>query len=157
MVYTAPCLKLPALYLGVATAGGCQRLLTHYRQREVRNSIQCKPDISRLCISRNWIYHCRMLDPIFLPTDFANFADVAPKSAIFFREIAVTPCIQFAGDNFSRNLLTAIAFVPVRWRQFFAKSTRAYLSMRAGTHAVRWAATLGGALTPPLCRRVGSS
>ena len=114
--------------------------------------LQCKPDISRSCISRNWIYRGRMLDPIFLPTDFANFADVAPKSAIFFREIAVTPCIQFAGDNFSLNLLTAIAFVPVRWRQFFAKSTRAYLSMRAGTLAVRWAATLGGALTPPLCR-----
>ena len=29
-----------------------------------------------------------------------------------FREIAVTPRTQFAGDNFSRNLLTAIAFVP---------------------------------------------
>ena len=29
-----------------------------------------------------------------------------------FREIAVTPWTQFAGDNFSWNLLTAIAFVP---------------------------------------------
>ena len=29
-----------------------------------------------------------------------------------FREIAVTLWTQFAGDNFSRNLLTAIAFVP---------------------------------------------
>ena len=48
------------------------------------NMIQCKPDISWSCISRNWIYRGRMLDPIFLPTDFANFADVAPKSAIFF-------------------------------------------------------------------------
>ena len=28
-----------------------------------------------------------------------------------FREIAVTPWTQFVGDNFSRNLLTAIAFV----------------------------------------------
>ena len=27
--------------------------------------IQCKPDISRSCISRNWIYRGRMLDPIF--------------------------------------------------------------------------------------------
>ena len=116
-------------------------------------NIQCKPDISRSCISRNWIYRGRMLDPIFLPTDFVNFA----QERDIFHEIAFTPCIQFAGDNFSRNLLTAIAFVPVRWRQFFAKSTLAYLSMRAGTHAVRWAATLGGALTPPLCRRVGSS
>ena len=31
-------------------------------------------------------------------------------------------------DNFSWNLLIAIAFVPVRRRQFFAKSTLAYLS-----------------------------
>ena len=29
-----------------------------------------------------------------------------------FREIAVTPWTQFAGDNFSRSMLTAIAFVP---------------------------------------------
>ena len=29
-----------------------------------------------------------------------------------FREIAVTPWTPSAGDNFSRNLLTAIAFVP---------------------------------------------
>ena len=49
----------------------------------VINPIQCKSDISRSCISRNWIYHGRMLDPIFLPTDFSNFEDVAPKSAIF--------------------------------------------------------------------------
>ena len=68
-----------------------------------------------------------------------------------FREIAVTPWTQFAGDNFSRNLLTAIAFVPVRRRQFFAKSAPAYLSMRTGTHAVRWSGKLGGALKPPLC------
>ena len=39
------------------------------------------------------------------------------------------------GRQFSRNLLTAIAFVPVRRRQFFARSTLAYLSMRARTHA----------------------
>ena len=29
-----------------------------------------------------------------------------------FRKIAVTPWSQLAGDNFSQNLLTAIAFVP---------------------------------------------
>ena len=28
--------------------------------------------------------------------------------------------------------------------------------MRAGTHTVGWSAKLGGALTPPLCRRLGS-
>ena len=49
----------------------------------VTASLQCVPDISRSCISRNWMYHGRMLDS----TDFANFADVAPKSEIFFREI----------------------------------------------------------------------
>ena len=35
----------------------------------------------------------------------------AQKRGIF-REIAVTPWTQFVADNFSRNLLTAIAFVP---------------------------------------------
>ena len=39
--------------------------------------VQCKPDISRSCISRSHV------GPQFLPTNFANFADVAPKSAIF--------------------------------------------------------------------------
>ena len=35
------CSRSDSRYLGVhvATAGGCQRLLTHYRRREVRNSI----------------------------------------------------------------------------------------------------------------------
>ena len=90
--------------------------------------IQCKPDISRSCISRNWIYRGRMLDPIFCPPILRILQTWAQERDIF-REIAVTPCIQFVGDNFSRNLLTAIAFVPVRWRQFFAKSTRAYLML----------------------------
>ena len=64
--------------------------------------LQCKPDISRSCISRNWIYRGHM-DPIFLPTDFANFADVVPKSAIFSR-------------NRGNSLHS------IRGRQFFAKS-----------------------------------
>ena len=55
---------------------------------------------------------------------------LGPKSVIFF-EIVVTPWTQFAGDN---------------RKQFFAKST-----------AVRWAAMLDRALTPPLCRRVMSN
>ena len=63
--------------------------------------VQCKPDISRSRISQNWIYRGRMLDPIF-----------GAQERDIFREIAVTPWTQFAGDNFSRNLLTAIAFVP---------------------------------------------
>ena len=110
-------------------------------------TIQCTPDISQSCVSRNWIYRGRMLDPIFFGVQERDI----------FREIAVTPWTQFAGDNFSRNLLTAIAFVLGQQEKFFAKPTLAYLSMRAGTHALRWSATPGGALTPPLCRRVGSS
>ena len=107
---------------------------------------------------RNWHQPWRShVGPHFFAHRFREFCRRGTQERDIFSEIAVTPCIQFAGDNFSRNLLTAIAFVPVRWRQFFTKSTPAYLSMRAGTHAVRWAATLGGALTPPLCRRVGSS
>ena len=42
--------------------------------KDVALPVQCKPDISRSCVSRNWIYRGRMLDPIFL----------AAKSAIFF-------------------------------------------------------------------------
>ena len=63
--------------------------------------IQCTPDILRSCISRNWIYRGRMLDPIF---------DTQERN--IFWEIAVTPWTQFAGDNFSRNLFTMIAFAP---------------------------------------------
>ena len=47
--------------------------------------IQCKPDISRSCISRNWIYRGPMLDPIFLPTDLANFAEFCPRARYFSR------------------------------------------------------------------------
>ena len=48
---------------------------------------------------------------------------MAPKSAIFC-EIAVIPWTPFAGDIFSRNLLTAITFDPARRRQFFPKNRR---------------------------------
>ena len=69
--------------------------------------VQCKPDISRSCISRNWIYRGRMLDPIFLPTDFANFAE---------------SCISFCprARYFSRNRGNSLH--SIRERQFFAKS-----------------------------------
>ena len=36
-----------------------------------------------------------------------------------FREIPLTPWTQFAGDNFPRNLLTAIAFVPISLETIF--------------------------------------
>ena len=107
--------------------------------------------IAELDISRSHV------GPHFLAHLIREFCRRGAQEHDIFREFAVTPCIQFGGDNFSRNLLTAKAFVPIRRSQLFAKSTRAYLSMRAGTHGVGWAAMLGGALTPPLCRRVGSS
>ena len=86
--------------------------------------------IAELDISRSHV------GPHFIAHRFREFCRRGAQEHDIFREIAVTPCIQFGGDNFSRNLLTAIAFVPVRWRQYFATSTLAYLSMRAGTHAV---------------------
>ena len=46
--------------------------------------------IAELDISRSHV------GPHFLATHFANFADMAPKSAIF-REIAVIPCTPFVG------------------------------------------------------------
>ena len=99
-----------------------------FHDQNRKRFIQCTPVISRLCILRNWIYRSRMLDPNFW----------RPRTRYF-----------------SRNRGNSLD--PIRGRQFFAKPTLAYLSMRAGTHAVRWSATPGGALTPPLCRRVGSS
>ena len=61
------------------------------------------------------------LDPIF---------GVQERS--IFREILVTLWTQSAGDHFSQNLFTVIAFVPVHRRQFFAKSTLTYLPVNAG-------------------------
>ena len=52
-----------------------------------------------------------MLDPIFFG---AQERDI-------FREITVTPWTQFAGDNFSQNLLTAIVFVPGSPETIFRK------------------------------------
>ena len=112
--------------------------------------IQCKPDISRSCISRNWIYRGRMLDPIFW----------RPWARYFSRNRGNSLDPIRWKHFFAKSAHRDIAFVPVRGRQFFATSTPArtlaYLSMRAGTHAVWWPGTLGGPLTPPLCCRVGS-
>ena len=55
--------------------------------------IQCTPDISRSCISRNWIYRGHMLDPIFWH----------PRARYF-----------------SRNRGNSLG--SIRGRQFFAKS-----------------------------------
>ena len=61
--------------------------------------------------------------PHFLAYLFREFCKRGAQERDIFREIAVTPCIQFAGDNFSQNLLTAKGFVPIRRSQFFEKST----------------------------------
>ena len=74
-----------------------------------------------------------------------------------FREMAVFPWTQLRETIFREICSPWSPLFSARGRQFFAKPTLAYLSMRAGTHAVRWSAMPGGALTPPLCRRVGSS
>ena len=116
-----------------------------------------KPDISRSCISRNWIYRGRMLDPIFCPPISRILQTWRPRARYFSQNRGNSLHSIRGRQFFAKSAQRDSLFVPVPWRQFFAKSTRAYLSMRARTHAVRWAAMLGGALTPPLCGRVGSS
>ena len=75
--------------------------------------IQCKPDISRSRISRNWIYRGRMLDPIFwrpraryFSRNRGNSLDLI-RGRQFFAKSAHRDnlCSRFAGDNFSRNQL----------------------------------------------------
>ena len=94
--------------------------------------------ISQSCISQNWIYHSRMLQPIFW------------RSRV---------------RHFSRNRGSSLD--TIRGRQLFAKSAHCdslcarlqetiVHEINSGTHAMRWSAMLGGALTPPLCRSVGS-
>ena len=82
----------------------------------------------------------------------------ATQERDIFSEIAVTPWTQFAGDNFSRNLLTTIAFVHGP-RETIFRETNSSLPANAGwnTCFMRWSATPGGVLTSPLCRWVGSS
>ena len=127
----------------------------HTQHNMILYILQCTPFITVVYIAELDISRSHV-GPHFFAHLFREFCRRGTQERDIFSEIAVTPCMQFAGDN-SRNLLTAITFVPVRRRQFFAKSTRAYLSIRPGAHAVRWAAMLGGALAPPLCHRVGSS
>ena len=85
-------------------------------------NIQCTPDISRSCISRNRIYRGRMLDPIFWPP-----ISLISRTWRDFSRNRSNSLDPFARDSFSRNLLTAVAFDPARRRQFSAKSALAYL------------------------------
>ena len=94
------CFKITHLKLQPHLSGANELALwvlkSEYSMRP--KSIQCTPDISRLCISRNWKYRNRMLDPIFWRSRVRYFSRNRSNS--------------FARDNFSRNLFTAIAFVP---------------------------------------------
>ena len=67
--------------------------------------LQCKPDISRSCISRNRIYRGRMLDPFFGAQERDIFREIAVTQ--FFAKFAHRDrlCSRSAGDNFSRNQL----------------------------------------------------
>ena len=75
--------------------------------------LQCKPDISRSRISRNWIYRGRMLDPIFWRPRARYFSrnrgnSLDPiRGRQFFTKSAHRDslCSRFAGDNFSQNQL----------------------------------------------------
>ena len=75
--------------------------------------VQCKPNIvvvyiAELDISRSHV------GPHFFAHRFREFCRRGAQERDIFRKMAVTPCIKFAGDNFSRNLLTTIAFVRIR-------------------------------------------
>ena len=75
--------------------------------------VQCTPDISRLCISRNCIYRGRMLDPIFWRPRTRYFSrnrgnSLDPiRGRQFFVKFAHRDrlCSWSAGDNFSWNQL----------------------------------------------------
>ena len=75
--------------------------------------VQCTPDILQSCISQNWIYCGRMLDPIFLRPRARYFSlsrgySLDPiRGRHFFEKSAHCDnlCSRFAGDNFSRNHL----------------------------------------------------
>ena len=89
--YTSTCTCFPiSLYT----------LLHIYKYMYLLFHIQFKPDISQSCISRNWIYRGRMLDPIFCP----------PISRI----------LQTRRPYFSRNRGNSLHLI--RGIQFFAKS-----------------------------------
>ena len=90
------------------------------------------------CIHRGHVYRGLMLDPIFFARIYQIFADMLPGSMIFLA-CAVTPWTQFTGDNFSRNLLTTIAFVPVQLFQEINSSLSVSVSWNTccvmGSHA----------------------
>ena len=78
--------------------------------------LQCTPDISWSCISRSHV------GPHFL----------APKSAVFFAKSRQHLWTQFVGDNFLRNLLTVIAFVPSLQETIFSRNQLQPRSVNVG-------------------------
>ena len=70
-----------------------------FLMRNIPYEVQCTPDISRSCISRNWIYRGRMLDAIFLNL-FHKFCRHGAQECDIFREIGVTHSTPLAGDYF---------------------------------------------------------
>ena len=98
----------------------CTWIFRTFNTREIlpmlslwKSLLQCKPDISRSRISRNWIYRGRMLDPIFWRPRARYFSrnrgnSLDPiRGRQFFAKSAHRDslCSRFAGDNFSRNQL----------------------------------------------------
>ena len=98
-------------------------------RRTSASQISCQPLLKEYSVSP--IYRGRVYRGIgyiavtcwtpFFAHRFREFCRRGAQERHIFREITVNPCIQFTGDNFSRNLLTAIAFVPGRWRQLFCE------------------------------------
>ena len=76
-------------------------------------SLQCSPDISRSCISQNWIYRGHMLDTIFwrprtqyFSRNRGNSLDPIRGRQFFAKFAHRDPlCSRSAGDHFSQNQL----------------------------------------------------
>ena len=85
----------------------------------------------RLCYSVSPIYRGRVYRGIGYIAVACWTPFFGAQECNIFRKIAVTPWIQFAGDNFSRNLLTAIAFV-LGQRETIFRETKSSLPVNAG-------------------------
>ena len=89
--------------------------------RTLTDMVQCKPDISPSCITRNWIYRGRMLDPIFL----------RPRTRYISRNRGNSLDPIGGRQFFAKNLLTAIAFV-LGPRETIFRETNSSLPVNAG-------------------------
>ena len=54
------------------------------QKQQLSHSSHSNTVYSGVCKKIGYIYRSRMVDPIFLPTYFTNFAEMVPKNTIIF-------------------------------------------------------------------------